>query len=863
MFKKFFSEKKYLKILVIVLTTLVAYGQTLRMYFWQDDFALIFKLQHPIEPAGSFGPGIIGNGAYKYLVTPYVPFFPIFGTNAFWYFLVGLLSYLVVIYYFYLLAKKILDNKNKNTDAFVATIIFASGYIGSDIMFRIINSWQTNIGLVLALIAFNYFISSAKISTKVNTIKVYFASLVFYFLATEFVYVRSHSLIFVFLAIDIIYFLNELNFKKILNVIIRQIPFWSIFYLRYVRDVPSGQGGLKGFFEAMLSGKFEYLAGLIGTIGNGLVPNFYQIKITTLFPSTYNLFLVIVFAVIALALSVLFKFKTWQKIIIFLGIPILYILNKVIFDKQVYWYNDLHSFVSVNIGLFVSWIIVFVSIALWNKKSDFPKLILLGYTILASQIFGYFIQYPETVFATTHRYLSYASIGYALLLAGLFGLIRQSNKKYYIVFVSLVVISNLILGFTYQARLVKERSMPTDKFYKDLLNFEPSAKKNAIFYFDLNNSSFIQSQFNDFFSVGSMPNSTALSIWYGIDRDDIRLVTTYDEFLFNLSQTRDIQNVYTFYYGNNGLINTTKEFRQALSKGGSNFSGQMSEVNILGKLNYGSGACTPENVDPILGHYFDYLSSRQNYYHQVKVNSLSEWSGEETQNVVDNNLLTDWRGHRIYWNENTNERLTIDLGRVTDIDKLAWVNTNKLLSPMSYEILTSRDGSKWQSMKKVTLKEALQTGQTTIDEFEPVMARFVRLNITSTLSNDSPAISEIEVVESRFDRDTVNNAISMTNEPMKYMDLCTFNNNFSKIKKYLNIKANIKTNKGINTVVLPLSMVSGSFKFVSVPGGTAIDSVSFDFGKLPLSYEQKKFSIRNLNFYDISKSDLIKSFSKN
>src|SRR5258706_6522153 len=257
MLKKHLTDNSFFRILIVFLTTLIAYGQTLLMYFWQDDFALIFKLQHPVEPAGSFGPGIIGNGAYKYLVTPYAALYPILGTNAFLYFLVGLLSYFVVIYCFYLVAKTIFEDKKDYISAYVATVIFASGYIGSDIMFRVINSWQTNIGLVLALISLKYFLSLIKEQSNRKQIVNYIISLGFYFFATEFVYIRSHSLIFVYLAIELIYLLKKINLKGLIKSVLRQLPFWAIFYFRYVRDIPSGEGGLNGFFNAIFSVKLE------------------------------------------------------------------------------------------------------------------------------------------------------------------------------------------------------------------------------------------------------------------------------------------------------------------------------------------------------------------------------------------------------------------------------------------------------------------------------------------------------------------------------------------------------------------------------------------------------------------------------
>src|SRR5574341_2304004 len=91
--KKPFRQAVWSKVLLIFLISLIAYGQTLLMYFWQDDSALMFKLQHPAEAAGSFGIGLWERSPYQYLLVPFVPFFPLFGLEPFGYFLVGFLRY--------------------------------------------------------------------------------------------------------------------------------------------------------------------------------------------------------------------------------------------------------------------------------------------------------------------------------------------------------------------------------------------------------------------------------------------------------------------------------------------------------------------------------------------------------------------------------------------------------------------------------------------------------------------------------------------------------------------------------------------------------------------------------------------------
>lgn len=855
--------KKYWKALLVFLILLVSFGQVMLMYFWQDDLALLFKLQHISEPMGSFGAGAVGEGPYKYMVLPFVPAFKFFGLNPTGYFIISFLSLLPVAYLFYLLAAKIFENKMKG---FIATLIFASGYIGSEIMFRIINAWQTNVGLCLALTAIYFFVSCLKERKRGLSRKVvfYILSLVFFFLAVEFVYIRSHSLVFAFLVIDVVLAIGVVNLRKIFALLLRQIPFWLIFYKYYVNGVPAGQGGLKSFFMAITSGKLEYLSGLVGSIGNAIIPTFYQTKFISFVGARFNITLIGIFVGVSLLLAFVLKFKLWQKILLILGYPVLLELNKFFFSHHAYWYTSSESFFSVCIGLYTSYFVLLLAIFIWRSHKVLAQTIIIGYLSLVSQIFGYFIQYPQTIFETTHRYLSYAGFGYALMYAGIFLLFRDMKKK--LIFVgglTLLIFSNCVLSFSYQAKIVRDRSVSGQKFYKDLLQLEPSAKKDAIFYFDVKNNGFIRGQFRDFFSVGSMPDSTALAIWYNLDRDDIHFVTDYDEFIYTLSQTKDINNIYTFYYGDDGLVDTTQIFRSALLAGGSSFPGSFAEFKLAGKL-ANSGSCISHISDPSLNRYIDYLNSKAHYYRTVRVSSLSQWRGQEINYLTDENPDTSWRGHRIYWNEKGNEKLFIDLGEVRNIDKVIWLNTNNTLTPIGYQILVSKDNKNWTVAKEVLAGREIASGQSVIDTFMPTNARYLEFNFKATLSDDSPAISELEVVDARFTTDDIKGAENFLADPLQFTDACSFRKLLPSVGKYFNITVNIKTDWGTKTTQIPLvKALSNDITFVTQAGGTKLESVNLTFGKLPFSYTIENEKFTTIPFGEIKTFGLVKNFSKN
>ncbi|MBX4205648.1 discoidin domain-containing protein [Candidatus Microgenomates bacterium] len=863
-FKDFIRKKKiFFLILLPLIIVLISYGQTLRMYFWQDDFALIFKLLHQAEPMGSFGSGIIGEGPYKYLVTPFVPFFPLLGKEPFGYFLIGFLSYLLVILVFYLFTKQLFKDKKS---AYISTLIFASGYIGSEIMFRIINSWQTNIGLILALSSLTFF--TRVVNEKNRKVIPYIISFLLFWSATEFIFIRSHSLVLPFLVIDVIFSLIPFSLKKIPTLILRQIPFWYIFYTKYLVSVPAGGSSFSIIIKSILSGKIEILTGLIATVGNAFIPDFYQSKIISLFPSKYNFVILFIFVLSGLLILKVLKSKLKMKIIFLVLMLFAFFLNKYFLGKNLFWYRDSHSLVSGAVGMYMSIITLVTSILVWKKEKILSVGLIIGYVIIVSQVFGYFIQYPNAIFITTHRYLSYASIGYAIFFASLI-LILWKNKIGPIL-LTFLIISNLVLGLTYQLRLVRDRSESTRQFYKSLLNFTPKIRKDAIFYFDIKNDSYRQTQFRDFFSVGSMPDSTALAMWYGVDRDEIKLTTDYDEFLFYLSKTKDVNNVYTYYYGDTGLVDTTENTRNALlGKTTVSYPQVFDLYKITANVNMDEAKnCGQTQVPPIFNKYLDFFEQRRNYYSKAKVNSLSQWKGQETEGAIDNDENTSWRGHRIFWLEHKHEELTIDLGEVRNIDKVYWINTTNILTPINYYILTSIDGKKWQIAKSIENGKEKGSNEAVIEQFVPHMARYVRFDIRKTLSDDSPAISEILVFGPSVSAEDISHT-QIFEQSAHFLDIdendkCTTTAAFRMFAPYLKLVLKVETDQGNIYSEAPL-IGSGTrvYEFIVRPGGTLVKNIEVKDSTFGLSPKVLSIYQRSLSFDEIQKRGLVKQFSKN
>lgn len=804
-------EKYYWLILIIVITFL-AYGQTLQMYFWQDDSALIFKLQHLSEPAGSFGQGLWIRGPYRYLVVPFVPFYKIFGMEPFGYFLIGLLTYLAAAFMFCIFAKEALGNFKLSL---VCTLVFAAGFIGSDTMFRIINSWQTNIGIILVLLIFW---SIAKYHNN-HKLRFYFLRLLLYGLSVELVFIRSHSLIFPIIVLDTFLTANFFSFKNLVKIFLRQIPFLIIFKIWYLDVQNFGTPALANLFKQIVAGNLSVLLPLISNTGNALIPNTLQAKFIVFFTKVFlgreslasQIFWITVISTLILILGISYigyKYKIKKEYLLatIFSFVISFLITTYFLNQNIYWFKEPQVVLAELIGFNSFIVTLFLVLFLWNKDKNIKIYLLLGWIIIISQIASYYIQYPFTTFLSTHRYFSYSFIGYCLLI-GITGYklaekikfkkLKYLNRYSYLIFIVPVITINLSLSLVYQKKIITKRSEPTRKFYQDLKRYVPKIKPGAIFYFNVAEDKFSQQQFTDFFSVGSMPESTALAIYYDVDRNEIFRFTDFRELInyYNKQPKVDLDSLYSFSYTNKELVNTTSNLIKNLSQ---KMPSQKINININNNSllvsdnnpfivlkNISINSTIPQRLEismkinlptlPVfpyhqsldsrcietnqMKHYINYLRSRFEYYKTVLAKSDSEWQNRFTSNLTDNNPETIWQGNRVLWGERNKETIILDLKGVHKISLVIWQNWVQDLTPTVYSIDTSIDGINWENARYVEGFNGRKGGEYVLNDFIARQAKFVRMVIIKTLMGDAPALAGLEVVNTEF-ADIENNSLN-------------------------------------------------------------------------------------------------------
>ena len=759
--------KYKLLLIVLLLITFVAYGQTLLMYFLIDDNALIYKLQHP-EVIGLWGKGLVGVGAYRYRALQFAPFYPVFGVNPVPYFVVGYLLYYftsVILFFFTLVVSK------SKQIAFAAAAIFSAGYVGSETMFGISNSWETNRGIITALVTFLVYYHFL----KTKKIAFYLLSVILFFVSLDTLYVRAHGLIFALTAFDVFvgwkdfYLKRKLSiFKEIVKSFVRLMPFIFIYYQIYLANMGSEarKFNLGNILKmAFVDGKLTLLTIPFQDVGNLFIPDVISIKVDKILSS-------------------------------FITIPAgLYI----------------GSFFS---GLLFLALFLFIVIKFINK-SYLARVSVFSFLFAIANFMLFYIREPASGLWTTHRYFSYSFVGLSIFFGTVFYLFAKhlNRPAVFKLLTILVIVVYLYLGVTYQKDFNERRSFPAKQFFASFTSAVPNIPKGAVTYFDLINDNQIRGQFGSFFG-GMFSEASNLAVYNpNVDymNDFIFTYKFQDIETLLKEKSTSIDKVFTFYYGEKGLINTTSQTRQLLTEGRdvqitaghffSNIPAEVTENTFRTKtfISYSKEGTTGQNpiitivppedtpslapsvfsfslavrpIEPAFPYksggqshavntvdknmVFSYLLSEINYRKKATAEAASFWKDQKPELVLDNRMETSWRGHRGFWddidrgNTQNTEYLSVDLNKILMVSQVRWVSAQKPLVPTHYRIYSSIDGDEWNLLKEIIGKKTIPEGTLVVDSFSPVRARFVKMEMLKTYGNDGPEIKELEVVESQY-----------------------------------------------------------------------------------------------------------------
>lgn len=769
---KFFNKHFWVLLLLIVL---ISYGQTLFMFPWQDDHTVFFKLMNVSEKAGYFGYGPFGQGVYKYIVTPYIPIQKFFGFNPVAFFSLAITFYYLATLTVYKVFSEVISPRGGR----IAGLLYACGYVASDGYIRIFNSVSTSFGIILVSLLFLFYYRFI----KDRGIRWYTLSVLFYFLALEFATVRTHYLIAAVIAFELVFKSLKKPLGSIISSLIRLIPFGFIFYKYFLENADSRSSQIGTFLRDLLAGNFSKLYSFFSAITNIIFPDWLLKSVSGLMG--LNSLMTFTVVLILFGLSRLFvknRLKTKVLTVYLIALPLWgLVVNRVFVTSSLGLSSQ--SLYEVFFGGVILLLLPTLLISLerkWRALTLF--LIIWGLFNISS----YAVYNPALGFTQYHRYLAHSF----LPLVGIFGILYVNTKSRLIILWGLM---SLVSAATYQNKILETRSYPVKRFYSQLKEFVPVAKKGDIFYFDVADNA--RGYFSDAFSVASMPEETAIAWQYGLDRYDIRRLTEYPELAKLISEgsftdinkvPTKIGNIYSFFYSKDGLVDTSEELHLLDESPGvlnevdftSEINGNEVVINLVSPIpSINSNKITLEltssspRLEDIEFPYitdqklsansiaknsdlrlkaFEYKRSKELVRTATNVTATSSWKAEVPSNLTDGRMDTHWRADRVIWSKE-GASLTLDLGRVLNISRFVWLNGNATNTPTKYSIEVSLDKSTWKKVAEVDTNLRVDGGVHQVVAFNPQSVRYLRMVLTATLSRDSASIAEAWVVPTSFD----------------------------------------------------------------------------------------------------------------
>lgn len=861
------SHTVFLSLVILGLIVAISFGQATGFALWQDDNALIFKLQHLEERVGYFGAGPFGIGAYRYIAVPYIPIYKLFGANILVFYLWAIFFYFLASISVFFLALQITRNKLL---AFLSGAIFAAGFIGSDGILRLFNSIQTSYSVTFTCLFFLFLWRFV----RGPNVRDYLVALTLFFITLETAFIRTQYLILP-AVVFLILFLNWGKLNKGLKNIFLIVPFILVYHSVFTRSADARATVVKDYIDGLLSGKFEYTYSFFGSLGNIFLPQpitdflFYQMRIISWFYSDRLLILELIFLVLAIVLTnlVLKNMKLHLKVLFSLLSVFWFIFGVIYLQNAERIFSHSEGFDTLGIfanfigGLFLILQVV-IFFVLVNRNRETGKILLFVLFWLTANILAFSTYLPFSPFESINRYLVHSLAAFALIIPISFCSIW---KKAGIVICLIVVFTNILFSINYQYNFVADKSLPTNEFYRKFRQYVPEIKKGSVFYFDVAKDGKSQQEFRDFFSVASMPNSTAIAIRYGVDRYDFTMTGDFNEYL-SLIADKTTNEAFSFFYSSQqGLVDTTSMTRENLSRGKQVILKSLEDVKKLGLslatpavLEFSARANPQITIQGNCGltieeknTFFSYLLSRDNFFKNVRVKTNSEERYLGNSFITDNNVDTLWRGNRGLWHSKHNEEILLALGSIRNIGQLVWTNGYANSTPIDFRIETSVNGIDWNNVKSVINGGKKGNGYVVEDNFSPEKIRYIKLVITRTFDNDSPAISEIEAVESDFVGINKENFKKSESKAFCVRDQSEINTLINFIERRgIEFNVSWKTDKNTKNTIgtnFKADNLYHDYQVSLYPGGTQLNEIKITSELIPTEIALRNIKIVYLN----------------
>ena len=828
-------------LVILAVVVLFSLGKTLDYYFFTDDYAFLYYLGNNLE----FG------WPYNSVLSIFSPIYKLFGTNAQPYFTLAVVTYFFASVSVFFFAKALTKNLLVSS---VASVIFATGYIGLDQFSMIAVSIINNLNVInvsITLILLIYWIETRKL-------RYYFLTFFMFWFSLLLFPHRAYPLVLFLPSLELVLSFKPRKLKNMLKQVV------SLF-LRYIPFL----------IVAVQRGVFSY-----GTHGT---ENVHLLNLVETDSKIYTLFNPLFFKEL---FAVLGKFVLLPSFTDFFK----YVPSQ-----------DFYSFVGVATSLLAT----AMSIVIYRREKQKNGRVIFAVFLLTIQSYAgnMFLNVDFDANGPVNRYLTISFLFYSILISLFFYLFLQilskinvnAKKRIYATLAFFLILVLASLSRDYEERVLEDRSQPAIKFFKELKTYVPALSDSNynIFYFDRASYYPVSSRFGNVLLSAAMGNSVNLAFPYGISVDSVKITDTFEDFLRLVFYTPEGKKpvYYTFYNDESGLKDTTDDVFSLLESGGSTVISSdkityknEQGINAVSINTVGVSSLTPLSLRMSLQatplppsafafpysfnasltesisesekeKIFKYLLSREKYYESVRVQVESIHVGKKNpaSYLVDDNPDTNWISDQSRWEVGIKPWIKIDLSEERSIGTALW-RQSPSRAVEDFTINVSSDGENWTGVKNLSKRNIYSDNSLVAVDFNPVNARYVMLTIVSLSTGPGPSLAEIELLEDEFNRMDIEKAFGMKDNPFASIsDVEEVAQAYAYLEKNAKLKIKTFTNKDdpVSSAVLgeiPIFLDGAyhDYEFQIPQGGTHLKEIRLE-ANFPASFNVSRVLIENLS----------------
>lgn len=473
---------------------LFSYGAISKMYFWHDDYTILYYAQQQ----GPF------SWPYFWIVESAKFLLKIFGLNSLPFFVLELILYLFITlaisYLVFVLTKS-------KVSSLLSGALFSAGSLGSRGIFVVlgtgINSLFALLLLVLCFIFYFFFLS-------LKHKRFYILAITSFFLLLETVPVRAHFSLPALLLFD--YFFSPNKNRLLLytvKALKKVLPFTAVYFIQYVLT-PSKWIFHYSFLENRGFGKMISL----------LWQAFNLKYILNYFGSFWNLFF---------PDDVLFTF--------------LHESVKPHFSIEQLLGKNYFSVLQIGLGM-VLFFLVSTLIVFLRKRGHDVKTLIFSFLLLNLFLLAFYPLNSDLIFPTEHRYLLYALFPLSIFLGSLYNqciyfTYRVLHKVLPVVLI-LPIVFNAMITHNRVRIFLEQYTAVAETLYSQLLEKVPDFDEKVLFVIRSSDKD-LRLRVGDAMRVGFLPSEAALAVHYGKDISNFKLVESIEDASAFLRDSNDFQ----------------------------------------------------------------------------------------------------------------------------------------------------------------------------------------------------------------------------------------------------------------------------------------------------------------------------------